>query len=262
MTLPNFLIIGANKSATTSLHSYLSHHPQVFMSSIKEPMFFVREGLATLSADEGEAKAIAGAVNDLRTYERLFEGAAKKRAIGESSTAYLANPFCAKRIKELVPHMKLIASLREPADRAYSNFRMYRRWGIEHRTFASAVRDELEGRANSLPQGQRYVELGFYGRQLREFQRFFAPAALLIVLYQDIETRVQEVMKRIFEFLEVKSSARINASARLNEVHQPIVATYSSRAEEASTLELLRRVYREDIELTEQLTGIDLGAWK
>ena len=134
MTMPNFLIIGANKGGTTSLYNYLNQHPEIFMSPVKEPMFFTTVE-CNYTKEEKKSKGLSDAATTIEDYQKLFRGVENEKAIGEASTAYLANPRCAKVIKKYVTDMKLISVLRHPVDRAYSNHKMYVRRGLEKRSF-------------------------------------------------------------------------------------------------------------------------------
>jgi len=126
MNMPNFLIIGAPKSGTTSLAQYLGQHPEVYISPKKEPYFFAfeNEQVDFLGPGiQGKDHIINSAVVvDLEEYRRLFQGVSNEVAIGEASTLYLSFPKAAERIKYHIPDVKLIAILRDPADRAYSGF--------------------------------------------------------------------------------------------------------------------------------------------
>jgi sulfotransferase family protein len=125
--LPSFVIIGAAKAGTTALYWYLAEHPQVFMSPVKETNFFAY-GLD----DEGDT--LYGdpdlhrfPVRTSAAYGELFSGAGEALAIGEASPIYLECPQSAARIRETLPEARIICGLREPVDRAYSDYLMYLR---------------------------------------------------------------------------------------------------------------------------------------
>ena len=113
MTMPNFLIVGAQKAGTTSLHYYLKQHPQIYMSLRKEPHFF--EGMHW---DFYRPGRIMLPVTDLADYQALFEGVTDEKAIGEASASYLYSPKAPTLIKRSIPDARLIAILRNPADRS------------------------------------------------------------------------------------------------------------------------------------------------
>ncbi|MGQ9662575.1 MAG: sulfotransferase domain-containing protein [Kiritimatiellia bacterium] len=108
MTLPNFLIVGAPKAGTTSLFDYLGQHPEVYTPPVKEPCFF--------------SSGLPAFTHDLAEYEALFAGQTTQTAIGEASTTYLYDPDAARRIHDLLPEARIIIMLRNPAERAYSEW--------------------------------------------------------------------------------------------------------------------------------------------
>ena len=144
MTMPNFLIIGAVKAGTTSLHDWLSQHPQIYMSSIKELNFFAFEG-DNLEVFKGKfnKEYLAGFETTLQGYRKHFQGVTNEIAIGESSPTYLYHPKAPERIQHYIPDVKLIAILRNPVERAYSNYLHTIRDSIEPFTdFAQALEEE------------------------------------------------------------------------------------------------------------------------
>jgi Sulfotransferase family len=121
MTLPDFFIVGAPKAGTTALHAALADHPQLFLSRVKEPKFFLCDGPPPQSGGPGDAHSYREWIWRREDYEALFEGAPAGALRGESTPLYLADHAAHRRIHELVPHAKLIAVLRDPVDRAYSS---------------------------------------------------------------------------------------------------------------------------------------------
>src|SRR5882672_9220913 len=117
MKLPNFFIVGAPKAGTTSLYYYLSHHPEVFMSPVKEPNFFSYDETVKQNLYHKEK-----GVGKFEEYRQLFASSnGHHKAIGEASVSYLFYPSVPQRIHELVPKAKIIISLRNPVERAYSH---------------------------------------------------------------------------------------------------------------------------------------------
>lgn len=143
MTLPTFLIIGSGRSGTTSLHAYLRQHPEVFMSEVKEPSFFSFMDGGIPSRGPGSEWLRRTAVTTREAYEALFAASAGARAIGEASPAYLIDPAVPARIHALIPHVRLVAILRHPAERAHAAYLGRRRDGLDPApTFEAALRDE------------------------------------------------------------------------------------------------------------------------
>ena len=130
MSKPDFIIIGAAKSGTTTLYQYLCRHPQIYMSTPKEPDFF--------SLDMNYHKGI-------EWYESLFDGAKPEQICGEASTTYSRwhqHPKAAERISQYLPKVKLIYIMRHPVDRAYS-FYAYRFKRSQHNRQFLEARNEL-----------------------------------------------------------------------------------------------------------------------
>lgn len=144
MRLPNFLIIGAAKSGTSSLYRYLMEHPQVFMSPVKEPNFFALEGEQIDFSNPAMAEQVLPKLaTDLDAYRTLFQDVQHEQAIGEASSWYLHSTRAPVRIRRHIPEAKLIAILRNPAQRAYSGYRMNVRDGWEPcATFDDALQDQ------------------------------------------------------------------------------------------------------------------------
>lgn len=208
VTMPNFLIIGAQKAGTTALYHYLKQHPQVYISPVKEPHFFSFEG------EEANGRAH---ITDINAYRSLFEGVSDETAIGEASPSYIYIPQSSERIRHYVPDAKLIAVLRNPADRAYSNF-LYAIWlGREPLTdFALALQKEEERIQNGWGPFWHYQRKGFYYEQLQPYFERFDRAQIKIYLYEDLHTQAAGVLRDIFSFLGVDKSYVPDVSARLN----------------------------------------------
>jgi len=144
MPLPNFLIIGAAKSGTSSLHRYLMEHPQIFMSPVKEPNFFALEGQQVdFSRPAMVEKILPKLATDMDAYQTLSQDVRREQAIGEASSWYLHSTRAPARIRHHIPDAKLIAILRNPAQRADSAYRMNVRDGWEtYATFDDALADQ------------------------------------------------------------------------------------------------------------------------
>ncbi len=207
---PNFLIIGANKGGTTSLFQYLTEHPDVFKPEIKEPMFFnyYKE------QQEDTNFRTQRVIRSISSYKELFEGSENFKAAGESSTSYLANPWVAEHIYDYNPEMKLIAILRNPIQRAYSNYLMYVRWGEEKRSFSKALKEELKGK--ELPQGKQYIALGYYYNSLKTYQEKFGKSQLKIFINEDLKDNPEETFKSICEYLKIATNFTPNTTKKYN----------------------------------------------
>jgi hypothetical protein len=213
--MPNFLVIGAAKSGTTSLYHYLAQHPDVFMSPVKEPKFFALEGEKPSFRGPGDGEA--DAVTTLEDYRALFEGADDERAVGEASPLYLYLEEALGRIKHYVPEARLIAVLRDPVERAYSSFLHKVRDGRETTTdFAEALALEEDRIREGWAYGWHYKRRGFYHEQIIRYYEAFGPGQIRVYLYEDLKRDPRALLRDAYGFLGVDNSFVPNLSLKHN----------------------------------------------
>ncbi len=230
MALPSFLIIGAPKAGTTSLYQYLKQHPQVYMSYPKEPHFF--------SFGEMDLTGLAPrmpprTIRTARVYDRLFDGVRGEKAVGEASTTYLASRRAADRIAQRLPGAKLIAVLRQPAERAYSSYLMHRQlFGEEAPTFAAALQNEQYAIDHDLRPRLHYRNTGYYYQHLSYYYGLFPREQVRVLLHEDLRDRPLETIREIFSFLDVDDTFVPDVSLKYNVSGVPrnSVATWLLRA--------------------------------
>jgi hypothetical protein len=195
--LPDFLVIGAQKAGTTALYAYLRWHPGIAGPSWKEVSFFDRHWW------RGEA-----------WYRGQFPLRAGERLVGEASPSYLFHPLAPERARSLVPGAKLVALLRDPVDRAYSQYQHEVALGREPLSFedALAAEDErLVGEVERLIADPRafsrawwdytYTARGRYAEQLERWLEAFPSEQLLVVRTEDLGERPAETYASILAFL-------------------------------------------------------------
>ena len=217
--LPNFIIIGAGKSGTTSLYHYLRQHPQIFMSAIKEPKFFALEGDNLDFRGPGDRQVLLkDTIVRREDYLQLFNGADGAKAIGEASTIYMNEGDTAEKIAESIPDVRIIAILRHPADRAFSAYMHLRRDGRETiRDFSQALALEPERIRQGYYFHWHYLSRGFYCRQLERYYRVFPPDQIKIYLYEDFARDTSAVLEDIFRFLRVDLGFPVDTTVRHNQ---------------------------------------------
>jgi hypothetical protein len=184
--LPDFLVIGAMKSGSTSLHSLLAQHPRLFMSHPKEPAFFSQV-----------ARYEAG----LAPYVRLFAGADPGQLCGESSTCYSRYPHYGEvpaRIFRHLPRAKLIYILRHPVERMYSH---YRHRMIERFVTKSAPVVPFE---RAIEESREYHDASLYHFQITKFLEYFERSALLILTTDALEADPVPTVMQVHRFLEIE----------------------------------------------------------
>lgn len=167
MALPDFLVIGAPKAGTTALHAALGRHPSLYMSAIKEPKFFLTDGPPPARGGPGDAKTYREHVWRRADYEALFDPAPAGALRGESTPFYLCDREAQWRIRALIPHAKLIAVLRDPVERAHSNWTHLWSAGLEPiGDVVQACAAESDRIADGWATFWHYTRLGRYGEQL------------------------------------------------------------------------------------------------
>jgi Sulfotransferase domain len=191
--LPDFVVIGAMKSGTTSLHHYLSLHPEIEMSVEKEPTFFTTDG----SWSEG-----------VGWYASRFQG--KKRLLGEASPDYTKAPRHSgvpARMHSVLPDAKLVYLVRDPVNRILSHYADAFSFGRVHKPLDDILDDET---------GRHFVACSKYFFQLEQYLPYYDPARILVVATEELASRRTEVLARIFGFLGADATF---TDARFSEVH-------------------------------------------
>ena len=193
---PDFIIIGAQKSGTTSLENYITQHPQVIPAIKKETHFWYRD------FDKG-----------VNWYLAHFPPIPKSENFitGEATPNYLENYQAAERIYNVFPQVKLLVILRNPTDRAFSQYHHWIRLNWDDRSFEEAINSELgvlrknpetpEGDKNYWQQPGKYIGRGIYVEFLKKWLAVFPKEQLLILKGEDLYQKPIETMKQVFEFL-------------------------------------------------------------
>jgi hypothetical protein len=198
MKKPNFFIVGAAKAGTTSLYHYLEQHPEIGMASYKEPCHFCYNQLFKTEND----------------YFQLYTNiASDKKVIGEASTNYLAAAESPELIKKFDAKAKAIVVLRNPVDRAFSLYKWMVRAGFEgDPTFEMALEREPKRQQDSkiefspVKYNYSYFGSGLYYEQIKRYQSYFNDKDLLLINFDDLKTNLDDVLKKIYSFLEVNYS--------------------------------------------------------
>jgi len=202
--LPDFIIAGAPRSGTTWLSVLAQRHPQVAMAQpmAPEPKFFL--------VDERWQRGVD-------YYSKTwFDPLPAGRVLGEKSTNYLESPEAAERICRVLPRVKLIFVLRDPVDRAYSNYLWSRQNGFEDETFERALALEEQRERNLTPQMRyarpnAYFSRGLYAEHLVRFFARFPREQILVLRYEDIVARPEDIaaaFQRLVGVAEIPGLAR------------------------------------------------------
>ena len=206
--LPDFLLVGAAKSATSSLYSYLDQHPQIVMASVKESWFFSFYKKPPHYASPG---ILSNIVSELDPYLKLYNGAQESQILGDACPSYLYTyEDTIRNIRQLyseeaLANLKIIISLREPISRAYSQFNTFKRKVQEPLAFAQAIeKDRVKQRMqDNWNIFYDYPGFGMYSKQVEAFQQAFGKERVLVFLYEDIQADIHAVCSSIYSFLGI-----------------------------------------------------------
>lgn len=291
---PTFLIIGVQKSGTTSIYHYLKQHPQVYMSPVKETNFFERDWQQATTEMQQRKK---DGILTWERYQQLFNGANENHiALGEASPNYMFHyRFAAEQIHQQLPKAKLIAVLRNPVQRAFSDYLMHVRDAVGQQTpLAEQVRSRGES-SHVLLKGKYYASL-------KHFMDICGHDQVDVFLYDDLKQDSSQFMQGIYQSIGVNPDFAVNTTKkaqtakvpknqtvnRLLKTQNPIrtvatglmqvvptqlrhqlrdrlIAINSQTKSKAKFTEedtiLLRQYYREDILKLQDLLQRDLSAW-
>jgi hypothetical protein len=238
--VPNFFLVGAPKAGTTSLYHYLDQHPQIYMSPIKEPNYFAaeirpenlaHELQAESARDQAELreylqgpmtdKRFGGMVIEWEDYLRLFQSVREEKAIGEASVCYLWSKTAAENIRRSLNRAKIIIVLRDPAERAFSQYLQCFASGRIRESFAQHIDRSRREAGEKFTVAYPLLELGLYYEQVKRFLEAFGEASVLILLYEEYSRDVKLSLRRIYQFLEVDPDFAADTSQRFLEGQLP-----------------------------------------
>jgi hypothetical protein len=206
MALPDFLIAGVPKAGTTALHAALVRHPQLFLPSVKEPKFFLSDGPPPTTGGPGDVQTYREHVWRRQDYEALFDPAPAGALRGEATPFYLYDLQAHERIRATVPDAKLILLLRDPVDRAHSNWTHLWNAGLEPEAdFLTACRAEPERIAAGWADFWHYISQGLYGRQVQHLLKVFPREQVLLLRYRELKDAPVATLDRVCAFLGVRT---------------------------------------------------------
>ncbi|MGB5596332.1 MAG: sulfotransferase [Crocosphaera sp.] len=209
--LPNFLIVGFQKCGTTSVYNYLNQHPQVYMSAVKETNF-LEQDWEKLAATGHQFKPKQ--IRTFEQYSQLFEGVTNEIAIGEASPNYLFKyQSSAEQIKRYVPNAKLIAILRNPVDRAISDYLMH----VREAQSSTSLKEQIQHKAH-----KSFIILkGYYYQPIKYYLEQFSREQLSILLYDDLCKDAEKFVQEIYKIIGVDSNFQPNTSRKAQVAELP-----------------------------------------
>ena len=300
MPLPDFFVAGAPKAGTTALHAALAGHPDLYLSTVKEPKFFLTDGPPPTQGGPGDAKTYREHVWRRADYERLFAAAPAAGLTGESTPFYLYSEAAQQRIRALIPAARLIVVLRDPVERAHSNWTHLWSAGLDPISdFVAACAAEDRRVAAGWAAFWHYTRLGMYGRQLEHLYSVFPREQVLVFRYRAMVAEPARTLDQVCAFLGARpglltelprenvtahppETLRHRSIARLQRAGSAVAGVLPGRAATRLTDRLERSLqdgaqprqpltweqrsallprFEADIRLLESVTGEDFSDW-
>lgn len=221
LRLPNFVVGGAPKCGTTSLYFYLAQHPDVFLPARKELHYFSYKQLLSNTAGPGDFEALRNICGDRITYEGHYAMAGTQRAIGEISPSYLYYGEASRRINEELGKIKILFMLRDPTEKAYSQYMHQVRQNLESLSFEDALDAEEERRRAGWSDIWRYAESSLYAERVQRYVDVFGFRNVKVIVFEEFISDTTNVLRSILEYLGVDIHVPINTSGVYNKTGEP-----------------------------------------
>lgn len=225
MNKPNFFIVGAAKSGTTSLYHYLKSHHQVYMSPVKEPNYFstdinTSEFSSTYKKNTTFLKEDYFKQNNPQEiqlsfiaredhYYALFQNVKNEKAIGECSTSYLYSSVAAKNIYHFNPEAKIIIILRNPLYRTFSHYLMAVRYGFTALEFKDAMIKDINKKEKGWGKSELFIELSLYYEQLKNYFHVFPKEQIQVLFFDELNENPLQLINKCCNFLDIDTFTTI-----------------------------------------------------
>lgn len=212
--LPNFIVVGFPKSGSTALHYYLENHPEIFMPLKKELHFFSSDKLLKLNKGPGDKEVKKFMITSLSDYKKIYKNVKHEKAIGEVSPSYINHPDRIPLIKKTLGEPKIIIILRDPINRAYSNYLHLLREKREDLPFLEALKKEDTRIKEKYSDFWYYKFNSTYFEKVDQFKKSFKDVYLLT--QEELNNNTKETVKSIYSFLGVTIKTPDNLNIRYN----------------------------------------------
>lgn len=193
---PNMFIVGASKAGTTSLYEYLKKIPGIYMSPIKEPDYF--------SSATVRANSKLKPIRSTKQYLKLFEKVKNEKIIGEATPRYLSDPEAARLIHQIIPHAKIVISLRNPVQRLYSFYFMEQSVGKFKLSFHEQLQKEL--RKEQILGPKLGMERSLYSEDVKRYLNIFGAKQVKIIIFEEFIKDPKSIFRDILKFLGINQS--------------------------------------------------------
>jgi len=263
-SLPTFLIVGAVKAGTTSLHEYLMQHPEVYMSPVKETNHFSDEDMdfehfnIDYRQDVGHNldQYLSGPMDKkihiahVRTWEQyctLFKNVKKEKAIGEVSNSYLYCPSTAQAIFSKLPNVKIVMVLRNPVDRLFSQYVMNLKLGkIIEQDLIKEIENDHSKTFKGWGVSHLYTEVGMYFEQVKRYYDVFPREQIKVILFDDFKANASATISDLFQFLDV-SDYQVDTEKRYNEAGMPRFGKLNYWMTQIGLYGIFKRIFPDNI---------------
>jgi len=240
---PDFFIVGAFKAGTTTLYEHLNQTQGISMSDVKDPNFFCSE---TVSENYQYVP-----IRNEQKYLELFNHASENDFVGEASALYLQDPKSAELIHKKNPNAKIVISLRDPVERAYSHYLMFYYNGFEKNTFRKALEENLKGNFIS---GGDYFGGGMYFYQVQKYLEIFDHDNVKILIFEEFIKDPKKDSNKILKFLKVKSFVPDSVKEVYNPFNVPRTSFIQSIMKNKLIINLARKILPQKIRAFIQYT--------
>jgi Sulfotransferase family len=201
---PDFAVIGVPKAGTTALYAALVQHPDLFLPAVKEPKHFLSDGPPPTRGGPGDAQTFQEHIWRPSEYQALFASAPEHALRGEATPFYLYDVEAQRRLHALRPDARLIVVLRDPVERAHSNWQHLWSDALEPESdFVTACARELRRKEQGYDSFWHYISLGLYGQQLEHLFTLYPREQVLLLRYRDLRDSPQPTLDRVCRFLGV-----------------------------------------------------------
>lgn len=223
---PNFFIVGAPRAGTTALYNYLKAIPEIYMSPVKDPGYFIPNDFRGFTE---------------QTYIELFKNVKNEIAIGEASAGYLANSETPKRIKEKSPSAKIIITLRDPVGRTFSHYLNWKRTGKIKISFEKVVEKFLDKNKND-EQLEKMIHVSMYYEQVKRYLEIFGKENVKILIFEETVKDIKNTIKKIFEFLGVRAEPPENIEEQYSVYSEPLGSIGTSIAQNKIISKIAKKI--------------------
>ena len=224
---PTFFIVGAPRSGTTSLYNYLKTIPEIFMSPVKEPGYFIPNDF------RGFTK---------KKYLELFKNVKDEIMIGEASAGYLASREASLKIKKEIPHAKIIITLRDPVERTFSDYLNNLRTGNVKRTFEQDFHNFLSNDEQK-SHLKKSIPVSMFFEQVENYLNIFGKESVKILIFEETIKDTKKAIEDVLEFLDIERQIPENFEKQYNAYSEPLGGFGTNIAKNKTISKIAKKVF-------------------